>query len=276
MGANGGADLASSFGAVAAEYDAARPSYPAALLDAVEELAGRPLAGADVLDVGAGTGISARALLARGARVTAVEPTAGMAGRLRAVSPGLPLVRADGNALPFRDSSADLVTYAQAFHWTDPARSVPEAVRVLRPGGALALWWNLKDRGVPWVREQSARMRAACPRYHGHRPYGGPPEDLSRSGLRVSTAAVRWERRVPLGTALLDQASRSYVAVLAPADRERLLAAEREALLAAFPDGVVVEPYVVELVVGVVAGAGAGAVDGSADGSANADGGARR
>lgn len=49
---------ARSFNAAAARYAANRPSYPPALLDAVEELAGRPLAGARVADIGAGTGIA--------------------------------------------------------------------------------------------------------------------------------------------------------------------------------------------------------------------------
>ncbi|WP_055585032.1 class I SAM-dependent methyltransferase [Streptacidiphilus griseoplanus] len=249
MSTTEGPDLASSFDRVAAEYDAARPSYPDALFDAVEELSGIALAGAEVLDVGAGTGISSRALAARGASVTAVEPTPGMADRLHAVSPEIRLVRGDGNALPFRDSCADLVSYAQSFHWTDHARSVPEAIRVLRPGGALALWWNVKDREVRWVAEQSARLRAACPAYHGYRPFDESPRELSRYGVRVATATLRWERRTPVETALLDQTSRSYVAVLDSADRERLLAAEREALLAEFPDGVTVEPYVLELTV---------------------------
>ncbi|WP_377269946.1 class I SAM-dependent methyltransferase [Peterkaempfera sp. SMS 1(5)a] len=254
MSTTEGPDLASSFDRVAAEYDAARPSYPDALFDAVEELSGVALAGADVLDVGAGTGISSRALAARGARVTAVEPTPGMADRLRAVSPEIPLVRGDGNALPFRDSCADLVSYAQSFHWTDHGRSVPEAIRVLRPGGALALWWNVKDRGVRWVAEQSARLAAACPQYHGYRPFGESPQELSRFGVRVVTATLRWERRTPVETALLDQTSRSYVAVLDPQARERVLAAEREALLAEFPDGVIVEPYLLDLTVALPEG----------------------
>ncbi|SHL67663.1 Methyltransferase domain-containing protein [Streptomyces yunnanensis] len=123
--------LARAFGAVAGQYAAARPGYPPALFDAVEELAGRSLAGARVLDVGAGTGIASGLLRARGARVTAVEPSAAMAAELRVGHPGIPLVRASGDALPFADRAAfDLVGYAQAWHWTDPARSVPEAVGV--------------------------------------------------------------------------------------------------------------------------------------------------
>jgi ubiquinone/menaquinone biosynthesis C-methylase UbiE len=244
-------ELGASFDAVAAEYDAARPSYPEALFDAVEELAGRPLRGADVLDVGAGTGIATRLLHARGARVTAVEPTPGMAAQLHSVSPDIPLVRGNGNALPFRDSSADLITYAQAFHWTDWDRSVPEAVRVLRPGGALAVWWNVKDRAAGWVQAQEARLRAACPAYHTYGAVNAGAPGLRRRGLRTSASVLRWERRLPVDTALLDLTSRSYLAVLTPAEREPVLAAERAALLEVFPDGTVVEPYVLNLYVGI-------------------------
>ncbi|EDY42451.1 methyltransferase [Streptomyces sp. SPB074] len=122
-----------SFDSAAARYAAHRPSYPSALLDAIEELAGFSLVGVRVADVGAGTGLGTRVLAARGARVVGVEPGGGMAAQFRAGLPSVPLVRGDGNALPLGSSSLDAVTYAQSWHWTDPLRSVPEALRVLRP-----------------------------------------------------------------------------------------------------------------------------------------------
>jgi SAM-dependent methyltransferase len=246
-----GSDLSSSFGAVAADYQAARPSYPQSLFDAIEELTGRPLKGARVLDVGAGTGISTRLLRDRGADVVAVEPTPGMAAQLRSTSPGIPLVRADGHALPFPDDSADLVSYAQAFHWTTPELSVPEARRVLRRGGALALWWNIKDRGHGWALEQQQRMIAACPQYHGDGATYAATPTLERLGMRTGSAVLRWNRSIPVDTAVADLGSRSYVAVLEPARRAEVLAAEREALLSAFPDGTVVEDFDLYLTVGL-------------------------
>ena len=57
-----------SFDTIATQYAAIRPGYPPALFDAIEELTGRPLVGADVLDCGAGTGIATRLLRRRGAR----------------------------------------------------------------------------------------------------------------------------------------------------------------------------------------------------------------
>jgi ubiquinone/menaquinone biosynthesis C-methylase UbiE len=71
-----------------------------------------------VLDAGAGTGIAGALPAGHGARVTAVEPGDGMAAHLRTALPDLPLVRADGNALPFADARFDLVAYAQS--WSSP------------------------------------------------------------------------------------------------------------------------------------------------------------
>ncbi len=245
-------ELAKSFGGVAAEYDRARPSYPDELFDALERLAGRGLDGARVLDVGAGTGISTRLLAGRGADVVAVEPSAGMAAQFLAVSTGLGLVRGSGDALPFHDDSADFVTYAQAFHWTRPERSVPEAIRVLRPGGALATWWNVKDGGVAWVRAMGERLAAALPTtYHGYGAVNEITSHLAPYDLRTEHVVLRWERRVTVDHVITDLTSRSYLAALTPEQRAPLLAVEREALLAEFPDGTVVEPYVLDLTVAV-------------------------
>ena len=243
---------ARSFNAAAAQYAANRPSYPPALLDAVEEEAGLSLRGARVVDVGAGTGIATALLHARGADVVAVEPGEGMAAQFHATRPGIPIVRGNGNALPLADNTADFLTYAQAWHWTDPARSVPEALRVLRPGGALALWWNTSALDVDWIADASDRISRFFDIDNAtEQSKGADRTDLADpSGrLRFARREVRWSRRVPLDTHLANIGSHSAFLVTSETRRTDFLAEERAHLLEIFPDGVVEETYDVLLLV---------------------------
>jgi SAM-dependent methyltransferase len=131
---------ARSFDLAAEEYEATRPSYPDELLDLL------PVANdATVLDLGAGTGKLTRVLARCYARVIAVEPLAGMRGILERVVPEAEAHPGSAEAIPLADSSVDAVFAAQAFHWFDHERALPEIGRVLRPGGVLAIVWNGPD-----------------------------------------------------------------------------------------------------------------------------------
>ena len=240
--------VGSPFDALVDAYDAARPTYPAELYDAIERLA-HPLAGANVIEIGAGTGIATRALRERGASVVAVDIGAQMLRRLRDRDPAQPAVLANAEALPFRDDCADLVCAAQAWHWVDVDRGAPEARRVLRGHGALAVWWNnVVADGRPWFEAQQERLAAMNPAYSRDYRTLRFDEPLAEHFATVEAFTTRWSRTLSVADYLVWLRSKSYVAAIG----ERLddfLAAEEASLRGAFPDGAVVEPFEVHLVV---------------------------
>ena len=121
------------FGNAALDYERGRPEWPAEALDAV------PVpAGADVLDLAAGTGKLTRLLAKRYARVVAVEPDDAM----RALIDGVDARRGTAEAIPLPDASFDAVFSGEAFHWFDGPAALAEIERVLRPRGFLVLLWN--------------------------------------------------------------------------------------------------------------------------------------
>ena len=62
-------------------------------------------------------------------------------------------VGARAEALPFADATFDAVVVSSAWHWMDLGLTVPEAARVLRPGGCLGVLWNGPARDIEWVAE---------------------------------------------------------------------------------------------------------------------------
>lgn len=129
--------MAESFGTRADQYDRARPRYPAALLERI--LATSP--GTDVLDVGCGTGIVARQLLAAGCRVLGVDVDARMVELARAGGAAAEVAAFEHWDTAGRDF--DIVVSGQAWHWLDPVAATAKAAAALRPGGRLALFWNV-------------------------------------------------------------------------------------------------------------------------------------
>ena len=125
-------------------YERGRPDYPAAALDfLVERLGLRP--GRTVLDLAAGTGKLTRLLVPTGVEVIAVEPIASMRAKIE----GARVLEGTAEAIPLADGSLDAVTVAQAFHWFRADEALREIHRVLRPGEAVALVWNVRDERNP-------------------------------------------------------------------------------------------------------------------------------
>src|SRR5436305_274838 len=144
------------FDLVADDYDEVRPSYPEEVYDAIERL--RPLAGARLLDLAAGTGVATRQLLKRGADVVAVDPGRPMLQQLRRRTPTVPAVVATAEQLPFGSAVFDVACCATAWHWLDTGAAVAQVRRVVRRGGYLAIWWanHRRDEAIEWERAQGA------------------------------------------------------------------------------------------------------------------------
>jgi SAM-dependent methyltransferase/catechol 2,3-dioxygenase-like lactoylglutathione lyase family enzyme len=129
--------MAESFGIDPERYDRARPRYPDAMVERI--VAGSP--GFDVLDVGCGTGIAARQFQAVGCRVLGVEPDARMAAFAR--RSGVDAEVTTFEAWDPADREFDAVVAGQAWHWVDPLAGAAKAAQALRPGGRLAVFWNV-------------------------------------------------------------------------------------------------------------------------------------
>lgn len=194
----------------AGEYAAGRPSYPAAAIDAVLEGLGKP-AGLTAADVGAGTGIFARLLADRGVTVLAIEPNAEMS---KAASPH-PKVRfreGQAEATGLAAGAVDLVTAAQAFHWFEPAAALAEMRRVLRPGGRLALIWNVRDESNPPMAWYIAAILAAgADRALLERPFESGLVTEQNAFAALPLVEIPYEQRLDHAGLMSRALSASYV-----------------------------------------------------------------
>lgn len=132
------------FDTAAQQYLAGRPGYPDVVYATLVDRCGLSPQ-TRVLEIGAGAGQATLPLLALGARVTAVEPGAGLAAQLttRTAGQNLDVIVSRFETVELPAQGFDLIVSATAFHWVDPAVGYPKCAQLLRPGGWLALWWTI-------------------------------------------------------------------------------------------------------------------------------------
>jgi SAM-dependent methyltransferase len=230
---------AAGFADAADDYERGRVGYPDAAVDhAFAAL--RLDAGATLLDLGAGTGKLTRSLLPRAARVVAVDPVAGMLGRLRELLPEADARAGSAEALPLADGEVDAAFAGQAFHWFATPRALEELARVVRPGGGLALLWNTSvwSRSGQPVLTELATLLDAVPTYRlrsgGHDPQGRPWLAVfeAETAPFAPPEQALFTHRAAHGRAVVAAkiASFSYVGALPERERAELMDAVRATL----------------------------------------------
>jgi len=137
----------------------------------------------------------------------------------------VPVLGGTGEQIPLADHSVDAVLVAQAWHWVDPERTVPEVARVLAPGGRLGLLWNRRVEDEDWVAELSTIMGSrGTPGSTRHFPAIGPPFGP------VERRSVAWLHRLSQAEMIDWVASRSYVITLPDEQRHEVLGRVRDLL----------------------------------------------
>jgi ubiquinone/menaquinone biosynthesis C-methylase UbiE len=215
---------ARGFQAAAKAYVEGRPDYPLAIETWLADDLGLS-AGKNAVDLAAGTGKFTPRLLATGAAVTAVEPVQAMLDELIRRCPEAEAKVGTAQSIPLDDASIDAVVTAQAFHWFANVEALREIHRVLKPGGALGLVWNVRDESVPWVAALSRIMKpfeGDAPRYHSQQwrrvfPAEGFSPLIEKRFVNLHTG--------PPGKVIIDRVlSVSFMAALPPETQEQVRA----------------------------------------------------
>jgi SAM-dependent methyltransferase len=179
-------EIAESFGDDPERYDRSRPSYPAVLVQRV--LAAGP--GRDVLDVGTGTGITARLFQAAGCTVLGVEVDERMAEFARRA--GTVVEVSPIEAWDPAGRSFDAVVAGQCWHWVVPVAGAVKAAEALRPGGLFAAFWNVQQPSP----EAAAAFAQAYRRHAPEQPYQRPGFDFVRAYLGMCERTAQGLRAV--------------------------------------------------------------------------------
>jgi len=136
------------------DYQRFRPGYPPGVIELLKTECGLSDK-AVVADIASGTGIFTKLLLETGAMVIGVEPNAEMqhAGEeFLADFPRFKSVEGTAEATGLDEDSIDLISAAQAAHWFDLVKARQEFLRILKPGGSVALIWNDRSQRTEFAR----------------------------------------------------------------------------------------------------------------------------
>jgi len=207
------------------DYDALRPDYAPESVDwmiRTAELSDR----SPVIELAAGTGKLTRLLVTASLSVVALEPSARMR-KVLSRSAGHAVVTAGrAEKIPAGAGSFEAVLVAQAFHHFDAERAAAEILRVLRPRGALCLFWTAYDEGDP-VKGALDEVYARFGDPATSARMGSWRERFAATGLFVKVEEASFPHPHTIASSALSRlyATSSDVASLPPARRRPLLTA---------------------------------------------------
>ena len=153
-------------------YRRSRPAYPDELIDTLVAAAGL-VPGDAVADFGAGTGILTRMLIDLGFTVSAIEPNESM--RNQNNGPEARWLNSTFDQSLLKTGSQRWAIAAQAFHWADPLRALPEIRRILQPGCLFTVLWNNRAKAendiVNWTEAATSRHVPEFDEAYRNRPW---------------------------------------------------------------------------------------------------------
>lgn len=150
-------------------YSKYRPSYAEEFIDYLYSEVGLTEESV-IADIGSGTGILTKQLLARKSKVFAVEPNDDMREIAQADLKhykNFVSVNATAENTSLQPKSVDFITVAQAFHWFDVKGFKAECERILKPDGKVILVWNCRDEESKMVIDNDEVNRRFCPDFKG-------------------------------------------------------------------------------------------------------------
>ena len=151
-------------------YDKFRPKYSGEFIDYIYKYLGIS-DNTVVADIGAGTGILSEEFLKRGSSVICVEPNKKMLEQAKCKLQQfkkVSFINATAENTSIINTSVNIVTVGQAFHWFDKKVFLKECRRILIENGFVVLAWNISDSNDTVNKEIANTNYMYCKKYNGY------------------------------------------------------------------------------------------------------------
>ena len=232
------------------DYSRFRPSYPAAAVDWLFEKCGN----VPTVDIGAGTGIFTQALLRRFENVSAVEPNPEMRKEFFKLLPDVICSDGTGEKSKLPETSVELITVAQAFHWLDAEKFKLEAQRILRADGQIAIVWNTSLEN-DFTSARNRICQKYCPRFrsgHAGKHSAAEGDDFLRNRYFRKVEVVSFDNpfAMDIDTFEGNMRSRSYALTAGDEGYENFMAELRAEFNRFAENGIVTEPQETQIYLG--------------------------